>query len=66
MQALIIRDKNIEFFDNNKEDELDLEKLVNIECLFASHNKIKDLFGIGRLVTLVELNLSFNQIQDLQ
>ena len=62
---VILRDKNIEIFDNNKEDGLKLDDLVNIECLYASHNKIKDLYGIQVLSTLVELNLSFNQIADI-
>jgi hypothetical protein len=44
---VILRDKNIEEFDNNKEGELNLEELVNIESVYASHNKIKDLFGIS-------------------
>jgi internalin A len=42
-----------------------MDDLVNLECLYASHNLIKDLFGISQLTTLRELNLSFNQIQDI-
>jgi internalin A len=33
--------------------------------LYASHNLIKDLFGISNLTTIRELNLSFNLIQDI-
>lgn len=57
---MILRDKNIEDFENNKEDGLKLDDLVNIESVYASHNKIKDLYGIASLSTLVELNLSYN------
>ena len=57
---VILRDKNIEEFDNNKQDNFKLDDLVNIECLLASHNKIKDLIGISTLTTLVELNLNYN------
>lgn len=60
-----MRDKNIEIFESNKANGLNLEDLVNIECIFASHNKIKDLFGISMLTTLVELNLNFNSISDI-
>ena len=42
-----MRDKKIEVFDDNKEDGLKLDELVNIECVFASHNLIKDLIGIS-------------------
>lgn len=62
---IIMRDKKIEQFDNNKQDGLKLEDLVNIEAVYASHNLIKDIYGISQLTTLVELNLSFNQISDI-
>lgn len=42
-----MRDKNIEQFDNNKQDGLKLEDLVNIEAVYASHNLIKDIYGIS-------------------
>lgn len=44
---MILRDKGIEHFDNNKEDGLNMDDLVNLECILASHNIIKDLFGIS-------------------
>jgi hypothetical protein len=44
---VILRDKNIEIFDNNKDGGFNLEELVNIECIMASHNKIKDVYGIA-------------------
>lgn len=47
VQTIILRDKNLEVFDSNKEGQLDLQDLVNLECIYASHNKIKDLFGIS-------------------
>jgi Leucine-rich repeat (LRR) protein len=60
-----LRDKNIEYFEDNKADSLRLEELVNVEALYASHNLIKEIFGIAQLTTLVELNLSFNNISDI-
>jgi Leucine-rich repeat (LRR) protein len=60
-----MREKEVEWFEDNKEDGLRLEDLVNIEALLASHNLIKELFGISQLTTLVELNLNFNQISDI-
>jgi Leucine-rich repeat (LRR) protein len=41
------------------------EELLNLECLYASHNLIKDIFGICQLTTIRELNLSFNMIVDI-
>lgn len=38
---------NIEYFEDNKVDGFKLEQLVNIEAIYASHNMIKDLYGIG-------------------
>lgn len=61
----MLREKNIEYFEDNKPDGFQLEQLVNIESIYASHNKLKDLYGIGQLTTLVELNLSFNNISDI-
>ena len=45
--------------------DFSMDDLVNLECLYASHNLIKDVFGISKLTTLLELNLSFNQIVDI-
>jgi hypothetical protein len=57
---VILREKSIETFDDNKQDGLKLEDLVNCEAIYATHNLIKDVFGISQITTLVELNLSFN------
>jgi Leucine-rich repeat (LRR) protein len=38
---------------------------MNLECLYASHNLIKDIYGVCQLTTLRELNLSFNMIKDI-
>ena len=65
IHTLVLRDKKIEYFEDNKADGFKLESLVNIEAIFASHNMIKELFGISQLTTLVELNLSFNNISDV-
>ena len=62
----MLREKNIEQFEDNKQDGLRMEELVNIESVYASHNCVKDIYGICQLTTLVELNLSFNQIADIQ
>ena len=42
-----MRDMNIEYFEDNKAEGFLLENLVNIESIFASHNMIKDLYGIS-------------------
>lgn len=63
MQTLYLRDKNLVVIDSDIKNGLDLNELVNCECLFASHNLLKDLFGISNIGTglgLKELNLSFN------
>ena len=67
--TVMLRDKKIKIFDDNFEEteggRFKLEELCNVECIFASHNLIKDVIGIGQLTTLVELNLSFNMIEDI-
>jgi len=69
--TLMLRDKGINVFDDNLEDEDDqgrrfkMEDLCNLECLMASHNLIKDINGILQLTTLVELNLSYNLISEV-
>lgn len=66
VNTLMLRDKGIDVFDDTRgPDSFKLQELFNIECLLASHNKIKDVFGIQQLTTLIELNLSFNEISDL-
>jgi Leucine-rich repeat (LRR) protein len=67
VNTLMLRDKGIDVFDDVKgPDGFKLTDLFNIECLLASHNKLKDVFGISQLTSLVELNLSFNEISDIQ
>jgi phage-related protein len=47
VNTLMLRDKGIEYFDDIKgEGGFKLEELCNIECLMASHNLIKDMYGI--------------------
>ena len=68
VSTIMLRDKKIAIFDDNYDDagsRLKLEELCNVECIFASHNLIKEVIGIGTLTTLVELNLSFNMIEDI-
>ena len=57
---------NIEYFDDNKADRLKIDELINIEAILASHNIIRDLYGIGQLSSLKELNLSYNNISDIR
>ena len=65
----MLRDKSISNFDDNYDgddkDRLRLKEMCNLECLYASHNLITNVLGISQLSTLVELNLSFNAIDDL-
>ena len=67
--TVMLRDKKISVFDDNFEEtdgtRFKLEELCNVECIFASHNLLKDVMGISQLTTLVELNLSFNMIEDI-
>ena len=64
--TLMLRDKNIAYFDDNIEDKdkkgnsFKMADMCNVECLMASHNLIRDMNGILQLTTLVELNLSYN------
>ena len=52
VKTAMLRDKKISFFEDNKKDGLNLNELANIECLFASHNLLKDIRGVCQLVTL--------------
>ena len=62
----MLRDHGIDEFDDVRgNDGFQLSELFNLECLLLSHNHIKDLFGVTQLVTLIELNLSFNDLTDL-
>lgn len=50
--TLMLRDKNIVYFDDNIEDKdkkgnsFKIADMCNLECLMASHNMIKDMNGI--------------------
>ena len=61
----MLRDKDIEIVDDNPKGGLVLEDLGNIECLYISNNKIRDLYGIGTMGSLLELNLNNNRIADM-
>lgn len=65
VSTCMLREKNIEHFDDNKQDNFTVDDLRNIECLYLSHNLVKDVIGISTLTSLLELNLSFNKITDL-
>jgi hypothetical protein len=48
VNTLMLRDKGLDVFDDVRgPDGFKMIDLFNIECLLASHNKIKDLFGIS-------------------
>jgi hypothetical protein len=48
VNTLMLRDKGLDVFDDVRgSDGFKMVDLFNIECLLASHNKIKDLFGIS-------------------
>lgn len=70
--TLMLRDKNISYFDDNLEDKdrqgdaFKLRDMCNLECLMASHNLIRNINGILMLTTLVEINLSYNMITDVK
>ena len=67
VQTLMLTKKNLIHFDDNRSDKnFVLTELCNIECVYASHNMLTDIFGICQLTTLVELNLSFNQISNIR
>lgn len=66
--SVILRDKNIAVFDQpypGTKDFFKMDELINLECIYASHNLIKDIFGISQIMGLRELNLSFNMIKDI-
>jgi len=62
----MLTNKNLIEFDDNKQEKLVLIDLCNVECVFASHNMINNIYGVCMLTTLVELNLSFNEISSLR
>ena len=49
--ALMLREKQIGIFDDNyegsEEERLHLKEMSNLECLYASHNFLKDVLGIS-------------------
>ena len=59
----MLRDEQIDKFESNK--DFKVEDLVNIECLYISHNFLSDLDGVSMLNTLIELNLNYNKIVDV-
>jgi len=42
-----------------------MDDLCNVECVYASHNFIKEIDGICQLTTLIDLNLSMNEISSI-
>jgi hypothetical protein len=46
VSALMLRDKGIEVFDDNKGQGFALDELCNVECLLLSHNLVKEVLGI--------------------
>ncbi len=62
IKMIMMRDKKIEIFDNNrdKKEAFQMDEMINIECVIASHNFIRSIASISTLTTLRQLNLSFN------
>lgn len=68
ISTIILRDKNLSSFDQpiqSTAGHFKFDDMVNLECLYASHNLLKDIYGLCQLTTLRELNLSFNMIKDI-
>jgi hypothetical protein len=45
----MLREKNISVFDrppHGVKDFFKMEEMTNLECLYLSHNLIKDIYGI--------------------
>ena len=66
VNTVMLRDHIIEVFDNNKTQKFSLDEFCNVECLFLSHNLIREVLGISQLTSLLELNLNFNNISDIK
>lgn len=68
ISTVILRDKNIQIFDQpilGSKGYFKLDDLISLECIYASHNLINDIYGICQIGSLKELNLSFNMIKDI-
>lgn len=58
---MILRDEGLIGLDDSCAD-----KLMSLEILSLSHNKLTTLTGFQHFVNLIELNLNFNQITSLE
>ena len=46
IRTLMLRDKKVRNFDDDKKKGFVFDDMCNIECLFASHNQISDITGV--------------------
>jgi len=49
ISTIILRDKQISVFDQplaGSKGHFKIDDLINLECIYASHNLIKDIYGI--------------------
>ena len=60
---LVLREQELVVFEDS--GDLEIEELVNLECLSLSHNRLINVFGLGQLTNLIELNLNYNQIREV-
>jgi len=60
---LALREQGLCLFEDTP--NLQIADLAMLEYLSLSHNKIINIYEIGKLVNLLELNLNFNQITDI-
>jgi len=58
-----MRNENLLYFDDT--EDVKLELMINLEFLSLSQNKITNLSGVGKIASLLELNLNYNCISDL-
>lgn len=59
----MLRDEGLFVFESS--ERLNIGRLVGLEYLCLSHNKLINLHGVGECLNLIELNLSFNNIEDI-
>ena len=57
--------KSLQIF-RTKIEEIDIEKLKNLEILSLPRNNLKQLNGLGKLLNLKELDIADNPINELE
>ena len=59
----MLREQNLYLFEDS--DDFVVSDLFMLENLSLSHNHIFNIYEIGKLVNLIELNINFNFISDI-